>query len=336
MLRLRDTAMPRTPLLLLVCALLGVGCDSRPSSPGSPAARVPAAPIQAGGNYVRPTEDAGRGGKSGCDETPIAPSATPVRIVVIGDYGSAGPPEAQAAALVKKLDPDFIITTGDNNYPLGEAVTIDQNIGQFYREFICPYRGKRGAGATRNRFFPTLGNHDWYTPGAAPYLDYFTLPGIERYYEMRWGNVHLFALDSDVNEPHGITATSTQAAWLKTHLADSDAPWKLVAMHHPPFSSGPHQATPALQWPYAEWGASLVLAGHDHTYERFSIGGLPYVVTGLGGASIYQFSTIAEGSLVRYNAGLGVLLLEAEPTRLVGRFITVGGETVDEFVLNHP
>jgi hypothetical protein len=285
---------------------------------------------------MRPSEGRGGGGSSGCDETPIPPSDSPVRIVVIGDYGQAGLPETQTAGLIKDLAPDFIITTGDNNYPSGEAATIDANIGQYFRDYICPYRGKFGAGATRNRFFPTLGNHDWYTPGATPYLDYFTLPGNERYYEMRWGNVHLFALDSDGNEPHGVTATSAQAAWLKSRLAASDAPWKLVAMHHPPFTSGFHPPSTWMQWPYAEWGASLVLAGHDHIYERFSIGGLPYVVTGLGGRSIYPFTRISEGSLVRYNEGYGVLLLEAEPTRLVGRFVTVGSENADEFVLERP
>jgi hypothetical protein len=91
-----------------------------------------------------------------------------------------------------------------------------------------------------------------------------------------------------------------------------------------------------MQWPYKEWGASLVLAGHDHIYERLEVGGLPYVISGLGGASIYQFATLEAGSQIRYNAGYGVLMLEAEPTRLVGRFLGGSGERIDEFVLNAP
>ena len=51
-------------------------------------------------------------------------------------------------------------------------------------------------------------------------------------------------------------------------LAASTAPWKIVYMHHPPYSSSQHGSTPGMQWPFENWGASLVLTGHDHTYER--------------------------------------------------------------------
>src|SRR5438105_6676911 len=101
----------------------------------------------------------------------------PVRFAVIGDYGSASRPEADVANLVKSWEPDFIITTGDNNYEDGAASTIDQNVGQYYHDFIFPYKGRYGDGASFNRFFPALCNHDWQAAGARPYLDYFSLPG---------------------------------------------------------------------------------------------------------------------------------------------------------------
>src|SRR5437879_4454765 len=74
---------------------------------------------------------------------------------------SAGQPELNVSNLVRSWSPDFILTTGDDNYPLGEASTIDANIGQYYHDFIFPYTGSYGAGATTNRFYPSLGNHDW-------------------------------------------------------------------------------------------------------------------------------------------------------------------------------
>ena len=83
-----------------------------------------------------------------------SPTPTPVRFAVIGDYGLAGEPEAGVAALVKSWDPDFIITLGDNNYPDGAADTIDENIGQYYHEYIYPYAGEYGEGSDINRFFP--------------------------------------------------------------------------------------------------------------------------------------------------------------------------------------
>ncbi|MCS7222472.1 MAG: metallophosphoesterase [Anaerolineae bacterium] len=261
-------------------------------------------------------------------------SSKTVRFAVIGDYGLAGRPEADVAALVKSWNPDFIITTGDNNYPRGAAETIDRNIGQYYHEFIHPYRGLYGAGSAINRFFPVLGNHDWATPGAKPYLEYFTLPGNERYYDFVWGPVHLFAIDSDFREPDGITRDSKQAAWLRDRLAASTSPWKLVYMHHPPFSSGLHGSTAALQWPYAEWGATAVLAGHDHTYERILRGGFPYFVNGLGGNGIYRFKTIVPGSQVRYNADFGAMLIEASYDAIVFRFISRRGVIVDTYSIH--
>src|SRR6266446_10588552 len=134
-------------------------------------------------------------------EDRLAPAGT-VHFAVIGDYGLAGPNEQAVANLVKSWNPDFIITTGDNNYPNGEASTIDTNIGQFFHEFIYPYVGTYGAGATSNRFFPCIGNHEWPfgVSYLAPYLAYFALPNNERYYSFRAGPAEFFATVSDQQE----------------------------------------------------------------------------------------------------------------------------------------
>jgi hypothetical protein len=165
----------------------GVGRETTPVSTAEPARSAPA-PSRA------------------VKKIPAGESA--VRFAVIGDFGAATEAEAKVADLVRADRPDFIITTGDNNYPDGQAETIDPNIGRFYQEFIHPYKGRYGLGAKENRFFPSLGNHDWETPGAKPYLDYFTLPGNERYYDFVKGDVHFFAIDSDERELDGIVATS--------------------------------------------------------------------------------------------------------------------------------
>ena len=244
-----------------------------------------------------------------------------VRFAVIGDYGTGEQPEADVAALVKSWNPDFIITTGDNNYPNGAAVTIDQNIGQFFHEFISPYQGGYGDGALENRFFPSLGNHDWQSEDAQPYLDYFTLPGNERYYEYVWGPIHFFVLDSDTHEPDGADINSTQAVWLQSQMGISDRPWKIVYMHHPPYSSGLHGSIDWMQWPFAEWGADAVISGHDHTYERISRDGITYFVNGLGGRSNYPFFGSVRGSQVRYNLDYGAMLVEASEDNISFQFI---------------
>ncbi|KAF0106891.1 MAG: phoA [Anaerolineaceae bacterium] len=215
-----------------------------------------------------------------------APTATPrplvVRFAVIGDYGWGGAAEADVAALVHGWQPDIVITVGDNNYPSGSASTIDDHIGQYYHDYIFPYSGAYGPGADVNRFFPSPGNHDWVADGAQPYLDYFTLPGNERYYDFVWGPVHFFAIDSDDREPDGVGRSSVQAAWLEAGLAASTSVWNVVYFHHPPYSSGYHGSTDWMRWPFAAWGADAVLSGHDHTYERLLVDGKPVAAIGRG------------------------------------------------------
>lgn len=249
---------------------------------------------------------------------------------VIGDYGQAGPREEAVVNLVKAWQPDFITTTGDNNYPDGEAETIDANVGQYFHEYIHPYKGTYGEGAQVNRFFPSLGNHDWHTAGAKPYLDYFELPGNERYYETAWGPVHLFVLDSSSTEPDGISVSSKQAQWLKGALAASQAPWKLVVLHHAPYSSGSnHGSNATLQWPYEEWGADAVLAGHDHIYERLAVNGIPYFVNGVGGGALYGFGRPLPQSQAHHVLEYGAMRVEATPERITYSFVTVDGEIED-------
>ncbi len=261
------------------------------------------------------------------DDLPI------LRFAVIGDYGTGEQPEADVAALVLSWNPEFVITTGDNNYPDGEAATIDQNIGQFFHDFISPYTGGYGDGALENRFFPSLGNHDWRSEDAQPYLDYFTLPGNERYYEFVRGPIHFFVLDSDKHEPDGVDSKSTQAVWLQSQMAISDSPWKIVYMHHPPYSSGLHGSIDWMQWPFAEWGADAVISGHDHTYERISRDRIVYFVNGLGGRSKYLFFGQVEGSQVRYNEDYGAMLVEASEDNISFQFINRQGVLIDAIKL---
>ena len=263
-------------------------------------------------------------------------SPDPIHFAVIGDFGVAGQPELDVANLVKSWDPEFIITLGDNNYQTGSASTIDQNIGQYYHDFIYPYTGSYGSGApVTNLFFPALGNHDWDTTNAQPYLDYFTLPGNERYYDFVRGPVHFFVVDSDSREPDGITSTSTQAIWLQNQLAASTSVWNVVYLHHPPYSSGSHGSTTALQWNYAAWGADVVLAGHEHDYERIFRNGIPYIINGLGGASISSFGTTVSGSQVRYNSDYGAMLVDADELQITFQFITRTGALIDTYTLSN-
>jgi hypothetical protein len=278
-------------------------------------------------------------------ETPaptLTPTATPasVRFAVIGDFGHESSGGALGVAnLVDTWGVDFIVTTGDNTYYIPPASTPeahDRGSGQFYHEYIYPYSGIYGAGSPTgaNRFWPSLGNHDW-DAGLPGWQSFFALPGNERYYSVRRGPIEFFIIDSDGREPDGNTSTSTQAVWLQNSLAASTAQWQIVVFHHPPFTSGnTHGGSATRDWPYAAWGADAVMSGHEHLYERLDRNGIPYFVIGNSGRSLYSFAlTPVAGSIVRFNSDYGAVLAEADSTSLRFRSITRAGVVVDDFTL---
>lgn len=262
------------------------------------------------------------------------------RFAIIGDFGTGiMKHEGSVASMVSSWNPDFIITTGDNRYG---AIGYDMAIGQFYCNFLSGVGSGnyciRGDHAL-NAFFPSLGNHD-YTDGygVESYLEYFTLPGSgidssntsssERYYDFIRGPVHFFVVDSQQALSSEFDKTS-QMKWLQAQLKASTTLWQVIYFHHPPYSSATHGSYPAMQWPFASWGADVVVSGHDHTYERISANDITYIVNGLGGRSIYAFNDPVSGSQARYNGDYGAMIVEADKTSMRFKFINLSGHIVD-------
>jgi len=270
-----------------------------------------------------------------------------VRVAVIGDFGAAtlGAPhinnEAAVADLVKSWDTpneslDAIITVGDNNYPTGSSADIETNIGQFYGEYIQGHPNFMGG---NNRFFPSIGNHDYgqhncNLPGNPyPFTNYFNLPGNELYYDFVIGNAHFFVVDSDCHQTDGVSAWSTQADWLETQMTNSPHKWKIVYFHHAPYSSTPAGNSGYLQWDFKDWGATAIICGHYHLYERLQVDGLTYFVNGIGGNSLHNFTNTLPYSQVRYNEKHGAMLITFEGNEANFKATNIDHEVIDDYTI---
>ena len=268
-----------------------------------------------------------------------------ITFAVIGDYGNGSNDELLVSELVKSWSPDFIITTGDNNYPNGDDESFEDNIAYYYGDYIYNYDASvydRCNGVAFqdkvNRFFPSPGNHDDHNfHGLKYYQYYFTLPGNELYYKFFWGDVAFFSLNSTDRD------ISEQNEWLEQEIQKSEKSYNIVYFHHSPYSTGPHGNEAKMQLDYQSLGVNAVLTGHDHIYsriEKLDEPGLYYIINGLGGKSLYDCSAntleTEDFSVVCYDENFGAIRGKANSERLIMEFFSVdNNETpIDSLIIN--
>jgi 3',5'-cyclic AMP phosphodiesterase CpdA len=221
--------------------------------------------------------DAAMTARTGFRTAPAADSTAPIRFLAFGDSGGGGTDQLELRDRMYDYPYELMIHVGDIAYDEGTIDQFEARVFQVYGDLLESLP-----------FFPAPGNHEYGVPDAAPYRSVFAIPGGsgERWYSYDWGRIHFAVLDTEADY-------ATQAAWLAGDLAASQAPWKIVYLHRPPYSSGMHGSDLALRaaiGPVVEaGGVQLVLAGHDHSYERTTPqGGVVYVVTGGGGRGTYS------------------------------------------------
>jgi acid phosphatase type 7 len=216
-----------------------------------------------------------------------------------------------------------VFTLGDNAYPSGTR-----------EEFRDCYEPTWGRLKARTR--PSPGNHDYGSPNAQPYFEYFGSNAGTfgwGYYSFPLGSWHAVSLNSNV----AVDAASPQAAWLRSDLASDVSSCTLAYWHHPLFTSGPNGDNPRMRdiWRILyEAGADIVLSAHDHLYERFGsqdpdgrpdpARGIRQFIVGTGGAPLYQFVTLRQNSEVRIST-FGVLKLTLTAGAYQWEFISASG-----------
>ena len=203
---------------------------------------------------------------------PFPPDERPLlRIAVAGDAGDGGSRIRAIGAVLARLaddDPwDVLLLLGDNVYPAGNPDRLDDTV-------FGPFRGVLDGGA---ELLAVLGNHDVKGRRVGEIQRRLGMPG--RWWSRRVGDLLLVGLDSTrPREPE-------QRTWLERTLRESDAPWKVVALHHPPWSAGYQGSSLAVRKAFVplfeRWGVHLVLSGHEHDYQRSKVlDGVTYVVSG--------------------------------------------------------
>jgi hypothetical protein len=260
----------------------------------------------------------------------IAGAAAPAAPVLLaaGDIAVCGSRGDEATAQLIRTRPGTVATLGDNVYDVGSQ-----------REFADCYDPSWGTFKHRTR--PSPGNHDYYTKGAKGYFSYFGKAAGGRkkgYYSYDLGAWHIIALNSNCPKIGGCGAKSPQGRWLRRDLRAHPAECTLAYWHHPLFSSGAEhggEETMRAFWKalYAA-GADVVLAGHEHNYERFAPQdpqgrldperGIRQFVVGTGGASHYGFAEPLPTSEKRIAHRFGVLKLTLHPTSYDWAFIPTG------------
>jgi 3',5'-cyclic AMP phosphodiesterase CpdA len=246
---------------------------------------------------------------------------------VLGD-NRAGDPACDAVyqkliAHVAERRPDLVMNTGDQ---------IDKpgNVGHWKRFF-------ESSQAVTAPYFLTVGNHDVHPEVAGSeetYKAQVDLPGNELYYSFVAWNALFIVLDS-YRKGEDKKIAGEQFTWLEGVLAASKQKLRFVFVHHPLFpeqGKGKHHGNSLDRYKddrdrlhalFVKYGVTMVFAGHEHLYLRRTVDGIPYIITGGGGAPLYADDL--NGGFYHY------VRMTVDGGRVSGEVVDLNGKIRDVF-----
>lgn len=218
-----------------------------------------------------------------------------------------------------------------------------------------------------------LGNHD-DGPGVGPGMYFSKLlqqpaaacatPGqpLEECHAFEVGPVLFAAVSTLTSSAQGDVPFGNQARWLDGVLAASRSRWKIVYTHypsytragwfgHPPNEQGQNAALVAV---FNARAVDLVVAGHNHFYERFApsrcadpgsaepcpvAAGAPgtvYVTTGGGGAQALPFAGSTDATRPAASSEHHYLRVDVSATTLTLEAVAADGRILDRHTLRKP
>jgi 3',5'-cyclic AMP phosphodiesterase CpdA len=193
-----------------------------------------------------------------------------LHLAIVGDVGDSGSRIDATAHAVVEVDAtqpvDGLVLTGDNVYPAGDPARLPDTVFGPFADILD--------GAP---LYAVLGNHDVKNGHGDAQMAVLGMPG--PWWARHLDDVLLIGLDSNhADDPD-------QRAWLARTLADATERWRIVVVHHPPYSAGYQGSSEEVRAAFVplfeRYGVQLVISGHDHDYQRsVPIKGVTYVVTG--------------------------------------------------------
>ncbi|MGE0877495.1 MAG: metallophosphoesterase [Acidimicrobiia bacterium] len=245
-----------------------------------------------------------------------------LRIAAAGDVGDSGKritaTGAAVAAIAAQSPYDVMMVLGDNVYPSGDP-------GGLAKTVFGPFGAVLDHGAT---LLAIVGNHDVKNGNGPRQMAALGMPGL--WWARQFGDVLIVGLDS--NQPDN----AEQRTFLETTLSTTTAKWRIVALHHPPYSAGYQGSSKNVRAAFSplfeRYGVQLVLSGHDHDYQRSEpINGVTYVVSGAGAGTRRTGSASFTAVSFSWHHFVDITVFA---DHLVGRAVNQDQRVADEFVID--
>lgn len=248
----------------------------------------------------------------------------PLVVASVGDGVDGRSFADDVIGLIDSWDPDLVLYLGDV-YERGT-----------YTEFVNWSDDSRW-GRFDDITNPAPGNHEYETPRADGYFDYWEGP--RKFYSFDAGGWHIVTVNSN-GEEVPTELGSPQYEWLANDLWRDDSDCALAFYHHSLFTLSRSGAS--WMWPIwellADGGVDVSLSAHEHNYVRwkpldeggaYDPQGVTSFIVGTGGHYRYPFTQTDDRAAKGIDSGFGALRLELWSDHAVFEFFGSGGALLD-------
>ena len=229
------------------------------------------------------------------------------------------------AQILKEGVPDFVVNSGYQTEN-GSDAKLWSIFFDAERELL-----------RQTAIYPALGNHEH---NARNYFDFFQAES--PYYSFNWGNAHFAVINSDIANVASSKAErdefwARQTKWLeedlKTHQGES---FRFLVAHHPPMTAvarrqGDNAHMKALQPMLDQYKVTAALFGHDHNYQHYLQNGIHYLISGGGGAPLYDVEKPPAGITQKVVSVENFIMVKVSGATAHFRSVAIDGKTIEEF-----